>query len=40
LDQNALENPLAEQTLRGNFVSGNTIKISIIDNQLEFLHAA
>jgi len=38
--QQRLENPLADQILRGNFVSGDTIKIGIIDDRLEFLHAA
>ena len=38
--QQQIENPLAQEILRGKFKPGDVIKIGVADDQLEFMNAA
>jgi ATP-dependent Clp protease ATP-binding subunit ClpB len=38
--QQQVENPLAQEILKGNFKPGDTIEVGVTDDHLEFLSAA
>ncbi|MDP3331099.1 MAG: ATP-dependent chaperone ClpB [Methylococcaceae bacterium] len=37
--QHQLENPLAQEILAGNFIAGDTIKVDVVDGEMEFVKA-
>lgn len=37
--QHQLENPLAQEILAGNFIAGDTIKVGVVDGEMEFVKA-